>query len=413
MWIQEQTRALCHGLGCLVVRAIPLFPKIVLYTTVLSTTIGASTMARAADLIFRDGFEAAVFRGTNLVGMEMNYAAYDQNTGPVAATNYPVYDAHLVDYFAGKRMTAFRFLFSWEAMQATLYGPIPTPDTAMSGTNYQAYFDNYKRIVDYATGVNGAVVIIEPWQANPGGGAGGPRWRGDLVGTAAVPTAAFADFWSKMAANFKDNPLVSYGLVNEPNNMSTMSWWASAQAAVTAIRGAGSTQRIYVPGNGYTAASGWTADYYDTDPSPHSNAYGWLNANGPGQPIFDPLDNIVAEVHTYLDANEGGQGDDITSITAARDHVSVALNEATARGYKIYVGEIGIYAGNPNAAAAWADFVTYFNANTGPIVGFTWWAGGMPAWWDDIHAAHFAITPTNGNTFSGDTVNMQLIQNDF
>ena len=40
----------------------------------------------------------------------------------------------------------------------------------------------------------------------------------------------------------------------------------------------------------------------------------------------------------------------------------------------------------------------------------------MPGWWDDAGAnggGHFAITPTDGNNFTGDIANMQMIQNDF
>lgn len=374
--------------------------------------------AKSADHIFLNDFEVPVFRGTNVVGMEMGYVNDHPATWPVPDTDYPVYDTGVIDYFASKRMTAIRFLFSWEAMQPHLGDSIPFADDG----NYQAYCDNYKRIVDYATDVKGMQVIIEPWQADSGGNAGGARWRGDLVGSNTVSINDFADFWSKMAANFKDNGLVSYGLVNEPNHMSTMTWFSAAQAAVTAIRAAGSRQRIFVPGNGYTAASGWTSNYYDyplpppADQTPRSNAYGWLNANGPGQPILDPANNIVAEVHTYLDSSEGGLADDITSVTAARDHVSVALNEAMANGYKIYLGEIGIYAGSAGAGFTandvWADFVSYFNANQGPIMGLSWWAGGMPDWWNDLHAPHFAISPINAD-FTGDTVNMLMIQNNF
>ena len=381
--------------------------KVFLYA--LLAWCGAFSAAHAADRIFLDGFENPALRGTNVVGMEMAYFNFNQNTGPVGDTDYPIYDTRVIDYFASKRINAIRFLFSWEGMQPHLFDSIPYADAG----NYQAYFDNYKRIVDYATDVKGMQVIVEPWDANSGGGAGGARWRGGVVGSVAVPTAAFADFWSKMAGNFKGNPRVSYGLINEPNDMSTMSWWASAQAAITAIRGAGSTQRIFVPGNGYSAASSWTANYYDTGVPARSNAYGWLNANGPGQPFADPLDNIVAEVHTYLDASEGGLDDTITSITAARTHLAVALNEASAHGYKIYLGEIAMVASNPSASAAWADFIAYFNANTGPFIGYTWFAGGMPDWWNDLHAPHFSISPTNNVNFTGDTTNMQMIENDF
>lgn len=355
-------------------------------------------------------------RGTNLVGMEMDYAGFSQATGPVAGANYPVLDNRLIDYYVSKHVGVLRILFSWEGMQSSLLGPIPASNIG----NYKDYFDNYKRIVDYATS-KGLTVVVEPWQANAGGGVGGAMYRGVLVGTPGVPTAAFADFWSKMATQFAGNPFVSFGLVNEPNTMSTMSWWASAQAAITAIRATGSNQWIYVPGNGWTAASSWTSNWYDTDALQRSNAYGWLNANGAGMPISDPLNKIAVEVHTYLDTNEDGGTTEITSLTAARDHLAVVVNEARAHGYKVLLGEIGFWAGavandaSP-APAVWANFISYFQANPDVLTGYTWWAAGSPGWWDDVAAnggGHFSITPTNGATFTGDTVNMQMIQADF
>jgi endoglucanase len=369
-------------------------------------------LGRTPNAIFASGFEpASHLRGTNLVGMEMAYFQFEQATGPVADFNYPTYDTRDIDYYAAKHVGAFRFLFSWEGMQSTLNGPIP----AAADGNYKIYFDNYKRIVDYATTL-GIQVIVEPWQSDAGGGAGGARWRGDLVGSLAVPTLAFADFWGRIATVFKDNPLVSYGLVNEPNSMSTMSWFASAQSAMTAIRATGSTQRIYVPGNGYTAASSWTQNFYDTAATKRSNAYGWLNANGAGQPLSDPSNNIVAEVHCYLDPDAAGSSTDIVSTTIARERLGVAVDEAAAHGYQIYLGEIGMYAGNAIASAAWADFIEYAATHSATLIGYTWWAGGMPGWWDDVSAnggGHFAITPTDGDTFTGDTLNVQMIQSDF
>jgi len=380
---------------------------------------------------------AAQFRGTNLVGMEFNYAFFTAATGPVPGSNYVVHDTRLIDYFAGKGITTLRFLFSWEGMQNTLMGPIPASNVA--NNNYKLYFDDYKDIVDYATNVRGMHVVIEPWQANMGGGAGGPRWRGNLVGSAQVPTAAWSDFWTKFATLFAANPRVSFGLVNEPNQMSTMGWWAIAQAGVTAIRASGATQTIYVPGNGYSAASTWTSGNYFNDPDAvkRSNAYGWLNANGVGLPITDPLNNMVAEVHTYLDPDEGGSTTGITSVTAARQHMAGVIGEARLRGYKVYLGELGFLATEPLAPSAWADFIAYFEANPDVFVGWSWFAGGDPLYWKDIGAnggGHFAISPhcaaVNGTCpavtpgcaevtnscpalFTGDTVNMDMIENDF
>jgi poly(3-hydroxybutyrate) depolymerase len=379
--------------------------------------IDASAPGGPPDPIFANGFDSAAnpsIRGTNVAGMEMAYQNCDQAGGPVEGTNYPHHDERLIDYFASKNMTTLRFLFSWECMQQVLNGPVPA---SQSGA-YKIYFDNYKRIVDYATNVKGMRVIVEPWDSNSSGGAGGARYRGNVVGSGAVPTAAFADFWSRMATIFLANPKVEYGLINEPNDMSTMSWFSAAQAAITAIRNTGATQRIYVPGNGYSAASTWTSNFYDTAATQRSNAYGWLNANGAGQPLTDPLDNIVAEVHTYLDIDQGGGTTEITSITAARDHVSVAVNEAAAHGYRVWLGEIGMYAGATNAPQAWADFIAYLDANAGAgvFLGFTWFAGGDPLWWGDVAAnggGHFSISPTSAATYTGDTVNMDMIENDF
>lgn len=176
-----------------------------------------------------------------------------------------------------------------------------------------------------------------------------------------------------------------------------------------------------MPGNGYSGASTWTSNWYDTATTKRSNAYGWLNARGPGLPLLDPLSNTAAEVHTYLDSGQGGGTTQIVSYTQARANVSVAVNEARTRGYKIFLGEIGFYAGQTTddghpAADAWADFNAYAASNTDTFVGYCWWAGGMPGWWNDVGAnggGHFSITPTNGTTFTGDTVNMTMIQGYF
>ena len=392
-----------------------------------------SLLAPANDRIFKNGFEAATaptqFRGTTITGMEsgFNLAGTQhvclQPGGPVAGTDYPVQDTRLIDYFASKNISMLRPLFAWECMQPVLNGSIPG-----AGANYQAYFNAYKMMVDYATDTKGIGIIIEPWEANSNNEIGGAMWNGNLVGSAQVPRAAFADFWNRMATIFKDNPRVSYGLMSEPNHMSTSSWFASAQAAITAIRATGSTQRIYVPGNAYTGASTWTtANAYSGDAS--SNADGWLNANGAGMPLSDPLNNIAVEVHTYVDCSQGGLDDGITSNTAARDQLDVTVQWARPLGLPVYLGEIGMYAGNDpilipeydadcpaptgTPVAAWADFINYADANADTLAGFTWWAGGYPDWWDDVHAAHFSITPTNAATFTGDSIEMTLIQDSF
>jgi endoglucanase len=341
--------------------------------------------------------------------MEGDYG-FDQSKGPVPDTNYAVHSNQIVDYLAGKNINVVRFLFSWERMQSTLGGPIP----AASSGNYKAYFDDYKRIVDYATNQKGMSVIVEPWQASASGGVGGPSWRGKVVGGGEVTSAHFADFWSKMAAVYAANPRVAIGLVNEPSNMSTMTWFATAQDAISGIRNAGFKGDIHVPGNGWTGAGNWSDAWYDTASPQRSNAYGWLNARGVGMPLLDPLAKLVVSVHTYADADAGGSSTTVVSSTITRTRVAAAVDWARAQGLKLFLGEIGMYAGDSNASANWTDFVRYVDANADTLLGYAWWGCGKPGWWNDVGASgggHFSITPTNDYTV--DTVNMTMIQGAF
>jgi endoglucanase len=348
-------------------------------------------------------------RGTNLVGMEGGYG-FNQTNGPIPDTEYAVHSNQIVDYLAAKNVNVIRFMFSWERMQSTLNGPIPAATTG----NYKAYFDDYKRIVDYATNVKGMNVIIEPWQASTSGGVGGPSWRGNVVGNGVVTTAHFADFWSKMATIYRANPRVTIGLVNEPNNMNTMTWFAAAQTTITAIRNTGFSGDIHVPGNGWTGAGSWNDTWYDKGYPQRSNAYGWLNARGPGLPLTDPLDKLVVGVHTYADADASGSTASVVSSTISRTRVKVTVDWARANGLKVFVGEIGMYAAATNATANWTDFVSYVNESSDTLTGFAWWACGKPGWWNDVAAnggGHYSITPTSSYTV--DTVNMNMIEGSF
>jgi len=348
-------------------------------------------------------------RGTNLAGMEGGWQLAS-STGPVAWTDYPVFDDREIDYFAGKGVTALRVLFSWERVQSSLFGPIPAP-----GANYVAYLANYDRVVSYATS-RGMYVIVEPWQANSAGDTGGATWKGQLVGSSAVPATAFADFWAKMSARYASNPRVMFGLVNEPNSMSTMAWFSIAQEAINSIRAAGATNEILVPGNGWTGGGEWASTWYDTASPARSNAYGWLNANGPGKPLFDAFGSIAAEVHVYADANSGGGAPDIASPTVVSDRLNVAVAEGRARGYRVFLGEVGFCASTAGSATLWKNTEAYFAANADEVIGWTWWASGAPGWWSDpctSGGGHFSLTPTNASTFTGDTANMAMIEGGF
>jgi hypothetical protein len=70
------------------------------------------------------------------------------------------------------------------------------------------------------------------------------RWNGAVVGQGGPTNAQFADVWSKIAAKYKSEKNIAFGLMNEPHDLTMSTWATSVQAAVTAIRKAGATLRI-------------------------------------------------------------------------------------------------------------------------------------------------------------------------
>src|SRR5262249_11670346 len=111
-----------------------------------------------------------------------------------------------------------------------------------------------------------------------------------VIGATAVPNAAFADFWGRLANIYKTNRLVIFGLMNEPNAISGSQWVSAANAAIVAIRATGATNLILVPGISWTGAHSWVSS---------GNSVDMLN-------IVDSGSNYAFEVHQYLDSDSSG-----------------------------------------------------------------------------------------------------------
>jgi endoglucanase len=228
-------------------------------------------------------------------------------------------------------------------------------------------------------------VMIEPHGASSDNFA---KYKGNFVGSSAVPNSAFADLWSRLAMQFKGNPYVVYGLSNEPNGMSTVQWFQAAQAAIVAIRDAGSTGLILVPGNGWTGASSWTQNWYDTATTKVSNAQAYLKY------INDPLGNTAVSVHNYFDADASGGATSVVSSTIGSERLKVVVDWAKANGVKVHVSEFA----TPNSSAGQTtlnDFLNYVNANSSTVIGWAWWAYGPPTWWGGYQ---FTLDPSKNYT---------------
>lgn len=291
------------------------------------------------------------YRGVNLAGAEFGSALPGTE-----GTDYRFPTEEEVDYFLAKGMTTFRIGFKWERLQKATYA-------AFEAT----YASRLDAIVARAT-AKGASVILNPHNF--------ARYRGELVGSSAVPNAAFADFWKKLASRYAANGRVLFNLVNEPNTMPTEQWVSAANAAIAAIRSAGAHGTIIVPGNAWTGGHSWYQTWYGT-----SNAVAMLA-------ITDPEDNVWFEAHQYLDTNAGGTEQTCVSTTAGRERLAPFIGWLRANGKKGFIGEL---AGGNNATcrAAITDMLAYMNAQEDVLMGWLWWAAG-PAWGDYA----FSIEPT-------------------
>jgi endoglucanase len=324
------------------------------------------------------------FRGVNLAGAEWVYSA---GQTPLEGQQYLWVSHRDLDYLASRKVPFVRLIFSWEILQPSLAGPFD-----------MAYEAALRDRVLYAA-AQGMNVMIEP---HGGDFTHFARYKGHVVGSAAVPNSAFADLWRRLAETYKDEAQVLFGLMNEPNAMSTLQWFAAAQAAIDAIRASGATNMIMVPGNGFSQPSSWNEAWYDTAKKPKvSNAAGWAT-------LQDPLHNIVVSVHTYFDADGGGGADDISDPDIIQQRLQPVVDWARALGVKVHLSEFGANAATAGAQAAVANALRYMDNNADVIIGWAWWAYGPPVWWGDYR---FTLCPKQNYTV--DDVKMAWLQPGF
>lgn len=279
-------------------------------------------------------------------GVNLNGADFGECCPGIEGRNYGWPTTAEVDYFRAKGMNTFRIGFRWERLQPALNGELDA-----------IYGGKLAALVAYATSA-GATVFLNPQNF--------ARYNGAIIGSAAVPSAAFADFWRRLALRYKGNARVAFGLVNEPHSMPTEQWLTAANAAIAAIRTAGAPNLISIPGNGWTGAMHWSSKWYGT---PNSEIM--LN-------VVDPANQYVFEVHNYFGADGSGGEPECVSGTIGSERMANVVAWARTNRKRVWLGEIGA----PNTltcAAAVKDLLAYVVINADVIVGWTWWSAG-PRW---------------------------------
>lgn len=287
--------------------------------------------------------------GVNISGGEFGHPAPGKPNIYGKTFIYP--SAAELDYFAARGVNIIRLPFRWEIIQ---------PD--LSQAPLQSEISRLAAVVAQATS-RGMVVILDPHDFD--------RYYGRLIGSSAVPNEKFAAFWQALAAAFKSNPRVYFGLMNEPHDVSVDDWMATAQAALTAIRQAGAGNTVLVPGVGWTGAHSWLE-----------------NGSTQMAQIKDPLDNYMFEAHQYLDQDSSGTHPDAVSATVGSERLKAFTAWCRSQRKRALLGEFGVAAGDSNRAAL-DDMLGYMEANRDVWAGFTWWSAGP--WWNHYM---YSVEPT-------------------
>lgn len=301
---------------------------------------------------------ALPMRGVNLAGAEFGESHLPGQYG----VDYTFPTVQEVDYFHAKGMNTIRVGFRWERLQQTLGGSLDA-----------TYLGRLDTVVNHAASL-GMKVILNPHNY--------ARYNGNLVGSAQVSNAQFADFWNRLAQHYQNVPQAVFGLVNEPNTMPTEQWLAAANAAIAGIRATGSTHLILVPGNAWTGAYSWSSNWYGT---PNSQVM---------TGVVDPGNHFAFELHQYFDADYSGSSATCQSApgTGANQLQGVTQWLRT-HGYQGFLAEL---AGADNTAChnAVESALSYLEANSDVWLGWAWWAAGP--WWGDDYI--LTLEPTNNFT---------------
>lgn len=250
---------------------------------------------------------ASYSRGINDSGGEFGTGTGFSNANPGNYNFQYHYDSQgTFTYLASRGVKLVRIPFRWERLQ-------PTLNSALNAAELQ----RLKDVVTRARTANLEVVLdMHNYARYVLDVSGTPTSK--IIGSPEVPVTAFRDVWTRISTEFKSDPGVYYGLMNEPHDLSitfngltgNKLWEYISQQALNAIRANGDTKLIMVSGSGWSGAQRWNT----THPT------GW---------ITDPNNNFRYEAHHYWDADSSGNYDPATesyaqTVTAAQNAGIVA-----------------------------------------------------------------------------------------
>ncbi len=322
--------------------------------------IGVAAFALAALPLAHTQSPSLTSRSIQLTGVNLAGAEFGGKHIPGKLGKHYFYPKRSsIDYFAAKGMNIIRLPVRWGRLQHEL------------GANLdEAEMQRIDAVVNYA-GAKRIKVIIDVHNY-----AG---YSGSVIGSEKLPPNALGDLWRRIAARYKGNDLVIFGLMNEPKGLPTETWLNAANIAIAEIRQTGAQNLILVPGNGYSTARTWTRGRYGTP-----NAIVMLD-------VVDSGNNYVFEVHQYFDQDWTGSHAECQSAENSVASLMPFTQWAREHRQRGFLGEFG--AGPSQECLEVLDRVLKFmSANNDVWLGWTYWAGG--SWWPKNYFT--SIEPLDG-----------------
>lgn len=264
--------------------------------------------------------------------------------------------SHGTDYLYPKRETAAPFLalgmntvrvaFVWERLQPRPLGDLDSAEL--------------KRLDDAIADLAGFETVILDLHNYA-------RFRGALLDPDGKSAVWLPDLWRRLALHFRGSPHLAFGIMNEPHGIDAGQWRTLAGATLAAIRATGARNLVLIPGTRWTGGHSWF------DGGARSNA-----AAMAGFAATD--DNLVFEIHQYLDGNSSGQSETCVGKTTGRDRLAAVTAWLRAEKAQAILGEFGT-GPSPACLEALDDLLDYLDVHGDVWRGWVYWAGGD--WWGD------------------------------
>lgn len=103
------------------------------------------------------------------------------------------------------------------------------------------------------------------------------RWNGEIIAQGGPTNAQFASIWTQLAAKYGSNDRIIFGtepihyfpliidsgegIMNEPHDIPSVSTWVdTVQQTVNAIRAAGATNYLLLPGSSWSSAQAFPTE---------------------------------------------------------------------------------------------------------------------------------------------------------